>query len=268
MAASAPSAATRERVSRFTLLQASAVVVFGAAAAATLYFVRTMSDSMPMPGGWNMSMAWTPLGSWLYASLMFSLMWVAMMIFMMLPSTWPVLMLVRRLQHFQAARHPDLLTWTVAAGYFLAWTAFGIGALLAGTGIGRAAMSSEAFSRAVPLLTGAVVIVAGIYQWMPVKSACLRHCRDPLLVVAHVRPGWLGALRLGLHHGNYCVACCWALMAIQLALGIMSLPLMIAIALVIAWEKLATSSTLPARVSGAAAAAAGVWIATSAVLHW
>src|ERR1051325_1547866 len=158
MAASASSEVKREGISRFSLLHTSAGVVFVAAAAATLYFARSMSDSMPMPGGWNMSMAWTPMGSWLSTALMFSLMWVAMMVFMMLPSTWPVLMLVRRLQHFQAARHPDLLTWTVASGYFLAWTVFGIGALIAGIAIGRAAMSSEPFSRAVPLLTGAVVI--------------------------------------------------------------------------------------------------------------
>jgi predicted metal-binding membrane protein len=126
-------------------------------------------------------------------------------------------------------------------------------------------MSSEGFSRAVPLLTGAVVIAAGIYQLLPIKRACLRHCRDPLLVVAHARPGWSGALRLGLHHGTYCVACCWALMAIQLALGVMSLPLMIAIALVIAWEKLASSNTIPARVSGAIAVIAGAWMVARAV---
>ena len=268
MAASASPAVSRERVSRFTLLHISAVVVFVMAAAATLYFARTMSDSMPMPGGWNMSMTWTPMGSWLSAALMFSLMWVAMMVFMMLPSTWPVLMLVRRLRQFEGARHPALVTWTVAAGYFLAWTAFGLAALMAGTGVGRAAMASEAFSRTVPLLTGAVVLIAGIYQLLPVKNACLRHCRDPLLLVAHAHPGWGGALRLGLHHGFYCVACCWALMAIQLALGIMNLPVMIAIALVIAWEKLAASSTLPARVSGVAAIVAGAWIAGNAILRF
>ena len=263
--ASASTAAAPE--SRFTPLHVSAVVVFVAAAAATLYFVRDMSGSMPMPGGWNMSMTWMPMGPWLSSSVMFCLMWVAMMVFMMLPSSWPVLMLVRRLHRFQGARHPDFLVWTTASGYFFVWTGFGVLALAIGTAVARASMASEAFSRAVPLLTGAVVIIAGIYQWMPLKSACLRHCRSPLLVVAHGGGGWSGAVRLGLHHGFFCVACCWALMAIQLALGVMSLPLMIVIALVIAWEKLAASSTIPARLAGVVAVAGGVWIVLQAIIH-
>jgi len=259
-----PSTATVAE-SRFTMLHVSAVVVFVAAASATLYFVRSMSDSMPMPGGWDMSMTWMPMGSWLSASLMFCLMWVAMMVLMMLPSSWPVLMLVRRVQQFQGARHPGFLVWTAAFGYFFVWTGFGVLALAIGTGVARAAMASETFCRAVPLLSGAVVIVAGIYQWMPLKSACLRHCRSPLLVVADGRAGWGGALRLGLHHGFFCVACCWALMAIQLALGVMSLPLMAAVALVIYLEKCWKHGEKLASAVGVLAIAGGALLVLRAV---
>src|SRR5690349_23032737 len=132
MAATAQSATATQSLSTF--LHVSSVAVFLVAAAATLYFVRSMSDSMPMPGGWNMSMTWTPMGSWFSAAAMFCLMWVAMMVFMMLPSSWPVLMLVRRVQHFHGARHPEMLVWTAAFGYFSVWTGFGVIAL----GVGAA----------------------------------------------------------------------------------------------------------------------------------
>jgi len=265
MASDAPVVVRRGRlpVHRFHL---TAVAVFALCAAATLYFWRAMSASMPMPGGWQMSMAWMRMGSWLAATVMFCLMWLAMMVFMMLPSSVPVLMLVRRTAEFRGESHPEALSWTVAAGYFLAWSGFGLLAYAAGVGCAQAAMVSETFSRAVPWLTGAAVVIAGIYQFLPAKAACLRHCRDPLLLVAHMRQGWRGALHLGLHHGAFCVGCCWALMVIQLVLGVMSLPLMIVIAGVIAWEKLAASSTLPARVAGAVAVLAGAWILTRAAL--
>lgn len=252
---------------QFKALHISAIMVFAVSAAITLYFARTMSGSMRMPGGWRMSMAWMHMGSWFATASMFCVMWAAMMVFMMLPSSWPVLMLTRHTLRFRGERHPELLTWTVAGGYFLTWTAFGLVAFVVGLALAKAAMASQAFSRAVPLLSGAVVIVAGIYQLLPIKSACLRHCRDPLLLVAHAQPGWRGAFRVGLHHGAFCVACCWALMAVQLVLGVMSLPLMIAVAGVIAWEKLSASGTLPARISGAVAVAAGGWVVLAAVLR-
>lgn len=266
MVAGAQAAASQGGRSRVERWHVTAFVVFAASAATTLYFWRTMAGSMRMPGGWEMSMAWMRVGSWAATTVMFCLMWLAMMVFMMLPSSAPVLMLVRRSLQFQGAAHPEALTWTVAAGYFLSWTGFGLVAYAAGVGCTEAAMAWTRFSRAVPWLTGVAVIGAGVYQLLPAKSACLRHCRDPLLLVAHLRPGWRGALRLGLHHGAFCVACCWALMVIQLVLGVMSLPLMLLVAAVIAWEKLAASSTLPARVAGVVAMAAGAWIVARALL--
>src|SRR5207248_7503736 len=96
------------------------------------------------------------------------------------------------------------------AGYFAVWGLFGADAYLAGTAITRAAMISARISHLVPLATGAALMVAAVYQLTPVKSTCLRHCRDPLTLVAgHLPSGWRGALRLGLHHGAFCAACCW-----------------------------------------------------------
>lgn len=264
MATEAQPAVARGGASRSIQIYLTACAIFALCAAATLYFSRTMSGGMRMPGGWTMSMAWMRMGSWASTLTMFGLMWLAMMVVMMLPSSLPVLMLVRRSLRFRGERHFDLLMWTVCGGYFLAWSLFGVLAFAAGIGCAEGAMASEHFSRAVPWLTGVAVIAAGVFQLTPAKNACLRHCRDPLLLVAHMRPGWRGAFRLGLHHGLFCVGCCWALMVIQLVLGVMSLPIMIAIAGVIAWEKLGTSTTIPARLAGGAAIAAGIWIVASA----
>jgi predicted metal-binding membrane protein len=97
-------------------------------------------------------------------------------------------------------------------------------------------MRSVALSRAIPYLASLALIRAGrqLTSW---KQSCLGHCRDPLLLVAnHAGDGWRGAFRLGLHHGAFCIGCCWALMLVQLAVGIMNLALMAVIALVIAME--------------------------------
>ena len=266
MAAQADLPSARSQASRGTYLYLVACVIFLTCAALTLYFFRSMAGGMPMPGGWTMSMTWMRMGSWPLMLGMFCLMWLAMMVVMMLPSSLPVLMLVWRSLQVRGARHSDLLTWTTAAGYFLAWSGFGLLAFAAGVGCAEAAMASDKFSRAVPWLTGAIVIFAGVYQLLPVKTACLRSCRDPLLLVAHMGDGWRGALRLGLRHGTFCVSCCWALMLIQLVLGVMNLPVMALIALIIAWEKLSASSTLPARLVGVTAVLAGLAIVLRVLL--
>src|SRR5579859_6316940 len=266
MAVEAEPSVARNRLSGSMQLYLAACVIFLLCAALTIYFFRSMTGGMPMPGGWKMSMAWMHMGSWPLMLGMFCLMWLAMMVVMMLPSSLPVLMLVRRSLQLRGARHSELLTWTVAAGYFLAWSCFGLLAFAAGVGCAQAAMASDAFSRAVPWLTGAAVIVAGVYQLLPMKMGCLRSCRDPLLLVANMGDGWRAALRLGLRHGMFCVSCCWALMLIQLVLGVMSLPVMVVIALVIAWEKLSGSPTLPARVAGVTAVLAGLAIVARSLL--
>lgn len=243
-----------------------AVGVFAAAAALTVYFNRSMTGGMAMPGGWTMSMTWMPMGGWLASGLMFAAMWVAMMVAMMLPSTLPMLLLYRRAQRFRGEAHLGWLCWLVGGGYFLVWLLFGMAAFATGTMIARAAMQSGTFSRAVPLASGVALVVAGIYQLTPWKSACLRHCRDPLLLVAgHVQGGWRGPLRLGIHHGAFCAACCWALMLVQLALGVMNLSVMALVAVVIALEKLLARGLLVARLTGAAAIFAGLFLAAHAL---
>jgi predicted metal-binding membrane protein len=252
---------------RELVVYAVSSVAFTGAAAITWYSCRTMAGGMPMPGGWTMSMAWMPMGSYLESGLMFAGMWVAMMVAMMLPSTMPMLLLYSRAARFRGERHIGMLGTVMAGGYFAVWTVFGMLAYAAGIGIALLAMKSEAFSRAVPIASGAALIAAGVYQLSPWKAACLKHCRDPLSVVAaHMQSGWRGALRLGIHHGGFCTACCWALMLIQLALGIMDVLAMIAVALVIALEKLLPRGLAVARVTGVLAVAGGFVLTARALV--
>jgi predicted metal-binding membrane protein len=156
--------------------------------------------------------------------------------------------------------------FALGSGYFFVWTLFGIAAYLIGMLITGGAMRWDAFSRGLPLTGGFVLCIAGIYQLTPWKSACLKHCRDPLTLVAHhLHGGRFGALRLGIHHGAFCAACCWGLMLIQLVFGVMNLTVMVAVAVVIALEKLLAKGKWVAKATGVAAIVAEVAIAGVAI---
>ena len=235
--------------------------MFAIAAALTLTSARMSGAAMPMPGGWTMAMAWMrmPGQTWLGAGAMFAGMWLAMMVAMMLPSSLPMLLLYRRVVAFRGERHTTLLTWLMAGAYFVVWTLFGVIAYGIGVSIADGAMRSPMFSALVPAGAGAALVLSGIYQLTPWKSACLKHCRDPLeLVARHLYPGWRGAVALGVHHGLFCTGCCWALMVMQLVMGVMNLGAMAAIAAVIALEKLLARGPLIGRAVGVIAIAAGV----------
>ena len=261
----APSTATQHSTTdvreNIRALYVAAFAVFLATATLTLWFALTMRGGMRMPGGWTMSMMWMRMAGQtrLAAAAIFAAMWLAMMIAMMLPSALPMLIVYRRAAAFRGDVHGERNTVALAAGYFAVWLAFGIVAYALGAALAEATMRSAALAHAIPLAAGGALLVAGIYQLTPWKSACLEHCRDPLTLVAeHLHGGGVGALRLGLHHGLFCAGCCWALMLMQLTVGVMSLPMMAAVATVIAVEKLWARGPLVARVVGVASIAAGI----------
>jgi predicted metal-binding membrane protein len=211
---------------------------------------------MPMPGQ-----------NWLGAATMFLIMWLAMMIAMMLPSALPTILIFRRLLHFRREAHPALATAVMASAYFLVWLGFGMLAFGLGVMAGWSAMRWAAVSRAVPAVSGALLIVSGLFQFTRWKLACLGHCRDPLgFVASHSQPGIRGGWNLGLHHGLFCAACCWGLMLIQLVLGIMSLTVMAIVAGVIALEKLLPRAEPVVRITGVAAIGAGLVLIGRALL--
>ena len=168
--------------------------------------------------------------------------WVVMMAAMMFPSIVPMVVMHVRIQEGRKARGrsaPVGATTLFVAGYLITWTTAG----LVGYGVfalGKAVTGDLfAWDNAGQYLAGGIIVAAAIYQLTPLKDTCLRHCRGPFtFLMEHWRPGRLGALRVGLVHGAWCVGCCWALMAALFALGVMSLGWMAFIAALIAAEKL------------------------------
>jgi predicted metal-binding membrane protein len=166
--------------------------------------------------------------------------WATMMAAMMLPSLVPMGATYARADagRGSARRRPSVATVAFAAGFLVPWVAVGLGAYALIEGVRSLDAGFLAWEKAGPYAAGCVIAAAALYELTPVKAACLRHCRDPRLLIERWRPGRLGALRAGIEHGGFCVGCCWALMAALFALGVMSIGWMVLIAAVIAIEKL------------------------------
>jgi predicted metal-binding membrane protein len=192
--------------------------------------------------GMNMAMGWD--SSRLFLTLA---MWWVMMIAMMVPAAAPVVLL-----YAKAAPQPHSAAFL--AGYLFCWLAFSIGAVALQVALeeaGRFAPMAMALSSR--WLAGAVLIAAGLYQFTPLKSACLSHCRNPgQWLSRHYRPGPIGALRMGLSHGAYCVGCCWMLMLLLFVVGVMNLAWIAALTLLVAAEKLLPRGEWIARIGGTA----------------
>ena len=201
-----------------------AVAVLAAAAwAATVMLAREMGNG---PG--TMGLALLP----------FIGLWVVMMAAMMLPSVAPVAVLWTRLITGASAGPGRLMRMSAfLAGYLLAWAAVGAVAFAALTGTGRLLTASPT---AAKWLGAGIFVVAGIYQLTPWKDWCLRRCRSPIGALVYYL-GFKGRsrdLRVGLHHGATCAGCCWGLMIVLIAVGVMNVAVMAALAVVIFAEKL------------------------------
>jgi predicted metal-binding membrane protein len=232
----------------------------GVIAAAWGYLVpasRDMYGDMDGAAAWMMEATWDGR----YLLLIFA-MWAAMMVAMMLPSALPTLLMFHHVaQNDPAVDSPARRTWAFAGGYVLAWTIFSAVATLLQWALAEAALLSPMMVSASPWLGGVLLVVAGVFQWTPLKRACLDHCRSPLaFIVEHGRPGLPGALRLGLRHGLYCVGCCWGLMLLLFVGGVMSLLWIAAITAFVLLEKLAPHGAQGGRLSGAALVLVGAWV--------
>jgi predicted metal-binding membrane protein len=232
---------------------ARATVLVGAALAAWIVTVARMRGMDSGPG--------TDLGGlgWYLG------IWVTMMAAMMLPSVAPMVLFFARIsQEREILRIRHLPTWTFVAAYFAVWTAYG----LAGYGVYRLITSFDtgflAWSHAGAHIAGAAIVAAGLYELTPLKRTCLRRCRSPLHFIATGwRSGSLGALRMGAEHGAYCVGCCWGLMVILFALGVMSLLWMALVAAVIFAEKVLPRGDRLAVAFAVAFVAFGVFVAAA-----
>ena len=187
------------------------------------------------------------------------LMWAVMMVAMMLPSAAPTILLFGALTRTRASASPLPPTAGFAAGYVLLWGAFSLVATFAHMAFEHAALVSSAMRTTTSVLAGLLLVAAGVYQWTPLKHACLRNCRSPIhFVTRHWRAGLGGAFRLGLFHGAYCVGCCWALMGLLFVGGVMNVAWVAALAVFVLLEKTTFLGTRMGRaVSGVGLVAAG-----------
>ena len=209
----------------------------------------------------DMTMASSTMG--LRAPLFMSI-WVAMMVAMMFPTAAPMITF-HKVQAGKRQRGDTFVsTWVFVAAYILVWTLAGVaayaGALAAEAIAMRAALSSTTAAR----IGGAVVILAGIYQLTPLKDLCLSKCRTPItFIMTSWRDGAVGALRMGLLHGAFCLGCCWLLFVILFPLGIMNIAAMAVITLIVFAEKTLPWGRLASRATAAALVAYGALVITS-----
>ena len=238
------------------------LAVTGVTALSWLYLLQ-LGRSMPDMAGMAMPMAprWTAA-----AFVLTFAMWAVMMVGMMLPSAAPMILTFAALHRQKAKAAARLVpTLVFASGYLLVWTGFSLAATLLQWALDRLALLSPMLTTTNALLGGVLFLLAGVYQLTPLKEACLRHCRSPFAFLFNRwRDGWSGALRMGIEHGAYCLGCCWLLMALLFAVGVMNLLWVAAITLFVFGEKLLRGGAWIARISGVAMAGYGVWLLVQA----
>lgn len=254
------------------VLLAALYTVFGVGM--NMSALEMTTGSMPKPGmsgsmasgmaAMATPAAWTPG----YAVLVFFMWWI-MMIAMMVPSAAPTVLLYAALTRKSArTTGAPRLTSVFLSGYLVVWAGFSILATAAQWLLELNGYVSPMMMVLVSnTLAGVVLLAAGIYQFTPLKDACLDHCRSPLafLIGSH-RPGAGGAFRMGLEHGTFCLGCCWFLMALLFVGGIMNLYWIAGLAIYVAVEKLAPSGRTVGRIAGVAMAAGGLWLLAQSYL--
>lgn len=196
-------------------------------------------------------------------------MWAVMMVGMMLPSVTPMVLLYASAGRKAAERgQPLAATGWFVAGYLLVWIAFSFAATLAQWQLSRFALITPMLSSASDLFGGAMLLAAGLYQWSPLKDACLGQCQSPLGFLIS-RGGFKarasGSLRLGVEHGALCVGCCWVLMALLFVGGVMNPLWIVSLTILILLEKIAPTGRFVPRLAGAAMVAAGLFFLYRAV---
>ena len=231
---------------RFLVVAALCAVV----AAAWLYLLAgagmghagmTGMDAIEMQPRWSAG----------YFSVM-AVMWAVMMAAMMLPSAAPMVLLHASIQRRRASTGRTLpATAIFVLGYVAIWTLFSLAATGLQWGLTEAALLSPDMRTTSKALAGALFIGAGVYQWTPLKQACLRRCRSPLdFIMVYWREGALGSFIMGLRHGMFCLGCCWLLMLLLFVGGLMNLAWVAGIAAFVLVEKLAPAGHWIGRAAG------------------
>jgi predicted metal-binding membrane protein len=239
--------------------------LFAIVALAWIYLLgtpRTMQmTGMTMPDTPEvvMSMAWSGPDF-----LLMFLMWTVMMVGMMTPSAAPMILVYARVANQPGLQGPAFASsaW-FAAGYLLSWTAFSLAATVAQYALDRAALLTLGMYFANTRIAGIVLMAAGAYQWTSLKDSCLKQCRSPLAFIQEhggFRKTISGGLSLGFRHGLYCIGCCWGLMVLLFAGGVMNILWIAAIAILVLIEKVLPAGRTLGRIAGAGMVLWGLWL--------
>ncbi|MEM7532647.1 MAG: DUF2182 domain-containing protein [Chloroflexota bacterium] len=192
-------------------------------------------------------------------------MWTVMMIAMMGPAVAPFLLLFAKINQ-QKLNQPTKANSFVPTsfffiGYLAVWTVYSAVATFAQWGLHSFTLISPEMISTSPYLGGVLLIGAGLFQWSPLKYACLDHCRSPLgFLLTEWRDGKRGAIMMGLHHGYDCMICCWLLMALLFVAGVMNLLWMGIITALILIEKLVPAGDKLGRIAGIGFIVWGIWL--------
>jgi predicted metal-binding membrane protein len=233
----------------------------GITVAAWVYVVMTarrmVTESAGMRGQSMTAMmdAMTGVQSWTATEFGLRLaMWAVMMVAMMVPTVAPMTLMYAAVARKAAAQHNPLApTFVFVTGYITMWTVFSLVATIAQYALDRAALLSPMMVSRSAIFGAGLLLVAGIYQLSPFKNACLRNCRAPTHFLSRYwRTGNLGAFRMGLQLGAYCVGCCWILMGLLFVGGVMNLLWIAAIAIFVLLEKTIPLGDVGGKFAGAA----------------
>jgi predicted metal-binding membrane protein len=218
---------------------------------------RDMYGTMMGPSAWMMTNRWDAS----YIGLIFA-MWVVMMAGMMLPSAAPVLLLYARvIRKSPAGERTQVHVHAFAAGYVVVWTGFSLLATFLQWGLTRQAWMTPMMESSGDRVTAVIFVLAGIYQLTPWKRTCLNACRSPVEFLSrHWKAGPAGGFTLGVVNGMYCLGCCWAIMLLLFAGGVMNLWWIFGITIFVLLEKVVPHGRLFSRATGGLLMFAGLWL--------
>lgn len=231
------------------------------AALSWAYTIHLGLNATPATGGGGMAMPM--MMDWSAADFLFMfVMWAVMMFAMMLPSVTPTVMIYERVRARRAAAGRAYVpTAGFVLGYLLVWVGFSLAATVLNWWLHSNGLLSSMMGQVATPAAGVLLILAGLFQWTPLKDACLDHCRSPMgFLTTHWREGRAGAVRMGLHHGVYCLGCCWMLMVLLFAMGVMNLAWVAVLTIVVLAEKTLPRGRLLSRVFGAVLIGWGGWL--------
>jgi predicted metal-binding membrane protein len=208
-------------------------------------------------------------GAWSDFGLIFA-MWVAMTLAMMLPTAAPMILTYSEIADTAVRKGESVASpLALTTGYAAIWVGFAVAATTFQVILTKLALLDPAMGRVSPLFSAAVFLAAGAYQYSTLKQACVTVCQRPFpFFLMNWSTESREVLRLGLWQGLYCLGCCWAMMLLMFAVGVMNVVWMAALGLVMATEKIATTARV-SRIVGAVFALIGmVLIANAIAVHW